>query len=122
MQMGVVKTALSGIAGVLTGLSLGYVLWGQSMADLRSSFATVSAELATTKTWLWDEIRSSDERYEKVSSALTKAQAELMRMQAELARVHAISRNGGEGSASALVGRIGARRPGERVPTREPDE
>jgi hypothetical protein len=122
MQMGVVKTALSGIAGVLTGLALGYVLWGQSMSDLRSSFGTVSAELATTKAWLWDEIRSSDERYEKVSSALAKAQAELMRTQAELARAQAMSRNGGEGSASAFVGRIGARRPGERVPVREPNE
>jgi hypothetical protein len=122
MQMGVVKTALSGIAGVLTGLALGYVLWGQSMVDLRSSFATVSAELATTKIWLWDEIRSSDERYEKVSSALTKAQADLTRTQAELARVQAISRNGGDTGASAFVGRIGGRRPGERVPIREPNE
>jgi hypothetical protein len=122
MQMGVVKTALSGIAGVLTGLVLGYVLWGQSMADLRSAFASVSAELATTKTWLWDEIRSSDERYEKVSSALSKAQADLARAQTELARVQAISRNSGEGGPSALVGRTGARRPGERVPVREPNE
>jgi multidrug efflux pump subunit AcrA (membrane-fusion protein) len=122
MQMGVVKTGLSGIAGVLTGLALGYILWGQSMADLRSAFATVSAELATTKTWLWDEIRSSDERYEKVASALTKAQADLTRAQAELARIQAISRNAGEGGASALVGRIGARRPDERVPIREPNE
>lgn len=120
--MGFLKTVLSGIAGVLMGLGLGYGLWGHSMADLRSGFAKVSAELATTRTWLWDEIRSSDERYEKVASALTKAQADLMRAQAELSRLYATSRNVSEGSASALPGRGGPRRSGESMPVREPNE
>jgi hypothetical protein len=43
---------------------------GVSRTDLHVTLARVSAELATTKVWIWDAIRTSDERYDGVSATL----------------------------------------------------
>jgi hypothetical protein len=103
-----VTAACLGIAGILTGLLLGYALWGQHMADLAREVAKTNEELVTTKGWLLDEIEWSDERqgqisisllqvrgelariterHEQVSAALTNARAELLHVRGELTRI-----------------------------------
>jgi hypothetical protein len=74
------------IVGVVTGLILGYALWGHDATHV----ANLNGELEQTKSWLLDEINWSDERYEEVSAALTKAQADLVRARGELARTRAV--------------------------------
>jgi hypothetical protein len=81
-----VNASLSALAGVLTGLSLGYVLWGAPTADLTGALARTRAELDKTKAWLFDEIQSSDEKHTQLSSRLTRALADLAKARAELAR------------------------------------
>jgi hypothetical protein len=92
--MGFWKAAVSGCAGILMGLAVGYTVWGQPMANLHGSLAKVTAELATTKVWLWDEIRSSDERYDRVSSSLARTVADLAQARAELARIRTLPAQG----------------------------
>jgi Asp-tRNA(Asn)/Glu-tRNA(Gln) amidotransferase C subunit len=82
-----VMAACLGIAGVLTGLLLGYALWGQHMADLARELAKTNEELVTTKGWLLDEIEWSDERHGQTSARLTIARAELVQVRGELARI-----------------------------------
>ena len=60
-----VTAACLGIAGILTGLLLGYVLWGQHTVNLTRELAKTNGELVTTKGWLLDEIEWSDERQVK---------------------------------------------------------
>ena len=81
-----VKAAVSGMAGLLAGLALGYALWGQQTAALTEALANANGELATTKGWLLDEIEWSDERQGHASAGLTKALADLAHARAELAR------------------------------------
>jgi len=81
-----VKAAVSGMAGLLAGLALGYVLWGQQTAALTEALANANGELVTTKGWLLDEIEWSDERQGHASATLTKALADLAQARAELAR------------------------------------
>jgi hypothetical protein len=81
-----VTAACLGIAGVLTGLLLGYVLWGQHAVKLGRELAKTNGELVTTKGWLLDEIEWSDERQGQTSARLTKALAELVHVRGELAR------------------------------------
>jgi phage-related minor tail protein len=81
-----VKAAVSGMAGLLTGLALGYALWGQPTAALTEALERTSGELATTKGWLLDEIEWSDERQGQASATLTKALADLAQARAELGR------------------------------------
>jgi multidrug resistance efflux pump len=80
------KVALCSLAGILVGvvagLILGHALWGQDVARV----ADLNGELEKTKSWLLDEISWSDERYDQVSAALTKAQTDLAQARAELAR------------------------------------
>ena len=84
------------VGGMLAGLIGGYALWGDRMVTHEQALARVSAELATTKTWLWDEIRTSDERYERVTSTLAQAMADLATARTELARFRAASRVAGQ--------------------------
>ena len=93
-----VAAAVSGSAGVLTGLVLGYSLWGLEMTDLNMTLAKTQRELTTTKSWLLDEIRSSDERVEKVTATLTKALADLTKARADLARTNAALKQTGQAS------------------------
>jgi hypothetical protein len=81
-----VHGTLSALAGILTGLSLGYVLWGAPSADLSGALAKTSAELERTKVWLFDEIQNSDAQHKQLSSRLTRALADLAKARAELAR------------------------------------
>ena len=81
-----VKTALSGTVGLLAGLALGYVLWGQQTTALTEALANANAELATTKGWLLDEIEWSDERHGQAAAALAKTLADLAQARIELAR------------------------------------
>jgi hypothetical protein len=81
-----VNGALSALAGILTGLSLGYVLWGAPTADLSGALAKTSAELEKTKAWLFDEIQNSDQQHKQLSSRLSQALADLAKARAELAR------------------------------------
>jgi hypothetical protein len=73
------------VIGLVTGLTLGYALWGQDA----SLVATLSEELEKTKEWLLDEISWSDERQQAVSAALTKTQTDLAQVRRELARARA---------------------------------
>jgi hypothetical protein len=82
-----VTAAFFGIVGILTGLLLGYALWGQHTADLARELATTNEALLTTKGWLLDEIEWSDERHGQVSASLTKARAESAQARGELARI-----------------------------------
>jgi len=82
-----VTAAFFGIVGILTGLLLGYALWGQHTADLARELAKTNEELVTTKGWLLDEIEWSDERDGQASARLTKARAELALVRGELARI-----------------------------------
>jgi hypothetical protein len=81
-----VKAAVSGMAGLLTGLALGYALWGQQTVALTDALAKANGELATTKGWLLDEIEWSDERQGQASATATKALADLTQARTELAR------------------------------------
>jgi phage-related minor tail protein len=81
-----VKAAVSGMAGLLAGLALGFALWGQQTAALTEALEKTNGELATTKGWLLDEIDWSDERQGHASATLTKALADLAQARAELAR------------------------------------
>ena len=82
-----VTAACLGIAGILTGLLVGYALWGQHAVNLAREIATTKGELVTTKGWLLDEIEWSDERQGQTSARLTKALAELVQVRAGLARI-----------------------------------
>jgi RNA-binding protein YhbY len=82
-----VMAACLGIAGILTGLLLGYALWGQHAVNLARELAKTNGELVTTKGWLLDEIEWSDERHRRASATLTKALAELVQVRGELARI-----------------------------------
>jgi hypothetical protein len=82
-----VTAAFFGIVGILTGLLLGYALWGQHTADLARELAKTNEELVTTKGWLLDEIEWSDERDGQASARLTKARAESVQVRGELARL-----------------------------------
>jgi hypothetical protein len=86
------KAALVGVAALMTGLLLGYGLWGLQVEELRWTLGKTNAELVRTQAWLRDEIRSSDERHEQVSARLTKTLTELARARAQLARISAASR------------------------------
>jgi septal ring factor EnvC (AmiA/AmiB activator) len=79
------------------------VLWGQHTDHLTGILAKTSGELTKTKSWLLDEIQSSDERHKRVSATLTKALADLAEARAELARIHAALKQN--------VGNNGNRRP-----------
>lgn len=81
-----VKVAVAGLTGLLAGVALGYVLWGQQTTALIDALAKANGEFATTKGWLLDEIDWSDERHGHASATLTKAQADLAQARAELAR------------------------------------
>jgi hypothetical protein len=81
-----VTAACLGIAGILTGLLLGYMLWGQHTVNLTRELAKTNGELVTTKGWLLDEIEWSDERQGQASARLTKALAELGQVRDEVAR------------------------------------
>ena len=85
--MRVVTAACLGIAGILTGLLLGYALWGQHAVNLAGELAKTNGELVTAKGWLLDEIEWSDERQSQTSARLAKALAELVRVRDELARM-----------------------------------
>jgi hypothetical protein len=111
--MGDWKAAVSGIAGALVGLVIGYVIWGQPTADLHVTLSKVSKELATTKLWLWDEIRTSDERYERVSSTLTTTLADLTHARAEIERLRARAPGEADVDPSALLGPATLRRTGD---------
>ena len=82
-----VTAAFFGIVGILTGLLLGYALWGQHAVHLAGELAKTNGELVTTKGWLLDEIEWSDERHGQTSARLTKALAELGQVRGELARI-----------------------------------
>ena len=82
-----VTAVFFGIVGILTGLLLGYALWGQHTADLARELAKTNEELVTTKGWLLDEIEWSDERHGETSARSTKARAELVQVRGELARI-----------------------------------
>jgi hypothetical protein len=82
-----VTAACLGIAGVLTGLLLGYALWGQHATNLARELAQANGELLTTKGWLLDEIEWSDERQSQTSARLAKALAELVQVRGELLRI-----------------------------------
>jgi hypothetical protein len=90
-----VNGLLSALAGILTGLSLGYVLWGAPWADLSSALATTSAELDRTKGWLLDEIQNADAQHRQLSGRLTQALADLAKARAELARATQTSASSG---------------------------
>jgi hypothetical protein len=90
-----VNGVLSALAGILTGLSLGYVLWGGPSAHLSGALAKTSAELERTKAWLFDEIQNSDAQHKQLSSRLTQALADLAKARAELARTTQTSGSGG---------------------------
>jgi len=81
-----VTAACLGIAGILTGLLLGYALWGQHAVNLARELAKTNGELVTTKGWLLDEIEWSDERQGQTTARLTKALTELVQVRGELAR------------------------------------
>jgi hypothetical protein len=89
-DVSLVKVTVSSLAGLLVGvvtvLILGHALWGQDATHL----ANLNGELEKTKSWLLDEISWSDERYDQVSAALTKAQTDLAQARGELARTRAI--------------------------------
>src|SRR5688572_26255286 len=89
-EMHLVKIAVLSLVGILvgmvTGLTVGYALWGQDAAHV----AMLSGELEKTKSWLLDEISWSDERYDQVSAALAKAQTDLAQTRGELGRARAI--------------------------------
>jgi len=82
-----VTAACLGIAGILTGLLVGYALWGQHAGNLARELAKTNGELVTTKGWLLDEIEWSDERQGQTSARLTKALAELVKVRDELERI-----------------------------------
>jgi hypothetical protein len=82
-----VTAACLSIAGILTGLLLGYALWGQHAVNLARELAKTNGELMTTKGWLLDEIEWSDERQGQTFARLTKALAEVVQVRGELARV-----------------------------------
>ena len=83
--MRILRAALLGTVGILTGLALGYVVWGRQTDALAAALAERSAELATMKSWLLDEIEWSDERQERVNATLAKALAELAQARARTA-------------------------------------
>jgi hypothetical protein len=118
--MGFWKTAVSGGAGIVIGLVVGYTVWGQSVAELHAALAKVSAELATTKAWLWDEIRTSDERHDRVSSTLTKTLADLTNARAELERIRAASGVSADVPPSALPAHASPRRTGDAAASEPP--
>jgi len=82
-----VTAACLGIAGLLTGLLLGYALWGQHAINLAGELAKMNGELVTTKGWLLDEIEWSDERQGQIFASLTNVRAELLQVRGELARI-----------------------------------
>jgi hypothetical protein len=90
VDVNLVKVAVFSLVGILvgvvTGLILGYALWGHDATQV----ANINGELEKTKSWLLDEISWSDERYDQVSAALTKAQTDLAQSRGELARTRAI--------------------------------
>jgi hypothetical protein len=89
-----VKTAVSGVTALLTGLALGYALWGQETAALTEALAKANGELAITKGWLLDEIEWADERQGQALATLTKTLADLAKAREELARTkQEVSRN-----------------------------
>jgi hypothetical protein len=111
--MGNWKAAVSGIAGAFVGLVIGYVIWGQPTADLHATLSKVSEELATTKVWLWDEIRTSDERYERISSTLNTTLLDLTHARAEVERLRARALQDADVDPSALLGPATLRRTGD---------
>jgi arginine deiminase len=90
--MRLAKAALVGVAGLVTGLLLGYALWGLEVVELSRTLEKTNVDLVKTQAWLRDEILSSDERHEQVAAKLTKALADLSRARAQLARISAVSR------------------------------
>jgi hypothetical protein len=110
---------LSAVAGVVTGLIVGFLLWGLPAGDLNWALTKTKGELLQTQAWLRDEIRSSDERLEQVSATLTKALAELAKAQAELARNRvAVQPSVLVGASPGVVGGLvrGARQRGRNDP------
>jgi len=100
--MSFVTATVSGIAGIMTGVVIGYVLWGHAAVGQEAALRQVTRELAVTKTWLWDEIRTSDARYERISSQLSKTLAALGKTRGELARVREAARTGADASPRSL--------------------
>jgi hypothetical protein len=82
-----VMAACLGIAGILSGVLVGYALWGQHAGDLAGELAKTNEELVTTRGWLLDEIGWSDERQGQTSARLTKALAELGQVRDDVARI-----------------------------------
>jgi hypothetical protein len=82
-----VMAACLGIAGILSGLLVGYALWGQHAGDLAGELARTNGELVTTRGWLLDEIELSDGRQGQASARLTQALAELGQARDEAARI-----------------------------------
>jgi multidrug resistance efflux pump len=82
-----VMAACLGVAGILSGLLIGYALWGQHAGDLASELAKANEELVTTRGWLLDEIELSDGRQGHTSARLTQALAELGQARDEAARI-----------------------------------
>jgi hypothetical protein len=107
-----VNGVLSALAGILTGLSLGYVLWGAPAADLSGALARTSAELEKTKAWLFDEIQNSDAQHKQLSSRLTQALADLAKARAELARSTPTSGSNGGARVKPSTELSEAARPG----------
>ena len=107
------KAALFGGVGMLVGFAVGYAVWGQPTTDLQATLARVSAELATTKVWLWDEIRTSDERYDRVSTTLTKTLGDLTKARAELERIRATYGTSTEVTPNTLPAHMWPRRAGD---------
>jgi hypothetical protein len=81
-----VTAACLGIASSLTGLLLGYALWGQHAGNFARELEKMNGELVTTKGWLLDEIEWSDERLGQTSARLAKTLTELVHAREELAR------------------------------------
>jgi len=81
-----VRAVVCCVVGPLTGLALGYALWGQETAALTEALAKANGELAITKGWLLDEIEWSDERQGQARATLAKTLADLARARDELAR------------------------------------
>ena len=80
---------LSAIAGLGTGVALGFLLWGLPFDDLKRAFAKTNGELLQAQTWLRDEIRWSEQRHEQVTATLRKALADLANAQAKIAQTSA---------------------------------
>src|SRR5262245_11355021 len=65
------------IAGLVSGLALGFLLGNQPIDDLKRALAKSTGELSQTQEWLRQEIQWSDERHDRMTAELAKALADL---------------------------------------------